>query len=60
MYDRFEQLNRETREYNNRNVDRFNTSTKSNYSKGYDWLSYYNNQTYKQNNNQYSNYYMNR
>ena len=49
----FEQLNRETREHNNRNVNRFNTSTpKNNASPA--WLNYYNNQTYKQNNNQYS------
>ena len=28
----FERLNRETREYNNKNVDRFNSSTKNNYN----------------------------
>ena len=29
--DKFERLNRETREFNNRNVDRFNPSTRPNY-----------------------------
>ena len=28
----FDKLNRETRDFNNRNVDRFNPSTRSNYS----------------------------
>lgn len=53
----FDKLNRETREFNNRNVDRFNPSTKSNYQ----YFDPYrlNNQTYKENNNQYSNYYNN-
>lgn len=55
MMDKFDRLNRETREYNNKNVDRFNNSTKSNYN----YFDPYrqNNQTYKQNNGQYSNYY---
>ena len=50
--DKFDRLNRETREYNNRNVDRFNTSTRSNYS----FFDPYrlNNQTYKSNNGEYS------
>lgn len=30
--DKFDRLNQETREYNNRNVSRFNPSTKSNYT----------------------------
>jgi hypothetical protein len=53
--DKFEQLNRETREFNNRNVDRYNPSTKGNYN----YFDPYrlNNETYKANNNQYSNYY---
>lgn len=53
--DKFERLNRETREYNNRNVDRFNPSTKGNYNH-FDPYKL-NNQTYKANNGQYSNYY---
>lgn len=50
--DKFEQLNRETREYNNSNVDRFNPSTKANYT----YFDPYrqNNQTFKANNGQYS------
>ena len=54
----FDKLNRETREYNNRNVDRFNTSTKSNYN----YFDPYrrNNETHKQNNGSYSNYYNNK
>lgn len=51
----FERLNRETREHNNKNVDRFNESTKENYN----YFDPYklNNQTYKQNNGQYSKHY---
>ena len=54
----FDRLNRETREYNNRNVDRFNPSTKSNYS----YFDPYrqNNITYRENNGEYSRYYSNR
>lgn len=37
--DMFERLNRETREFNNRNVDRFNPSTRSCYSTNYDFDS---------------------
>lgn len=48
----FDKLNRETREHNNRNVDRYNPSTKSNYA--YFDPNKLNNQTYKQNNGQYS------
>ena len=56
--DKFERLNYETREYNNRNVDRYNPSTKSNYN----YFDPYklNNQTYKNNNGSYSNYYSNK
>lgn len=56
--DKFERLNYETREYNNRNVDRYNPSTKSNYN----YFAPYklNNQTYKNNNGSYSNYYSNK
>lgn len=48
----FDRLNRETREYNNRNVDRFNPSTRGNYS--YFDPCGLNNQTYKHNNGEYS------
>lgn len=51
----FERLNRETREHNNSNVDRYNPSTKSNYNHFNPYKL--NNETYKQNNGQYSNYY---
>lgn len=54
----FDQLNRETREFNNRNVDRFNPSTKGNYT-CFD-LYRQNNQTYKANNGQHSSYYSNK
>ena len=49
----FDRLNRETREYkNNQPVNRdSNNSYKS--------INYYNNETYKANNGQYSNYYTN-
>ena len=50
--DKFELLNRETREYNNRNVNWYNPSTKSNYN--YFDPNKLNNQTYKQNNGTYS------
>lgn len=48
----FDRLNRETREYNAKNVNRFNPSTPSNKFSEY-WKNYYNNQTYKQNNGQF-------
>ena len=51
----FDKLNRETREYNNRNVDRYNPSTKSNYN--YFNPNKLNNETYKNNNGNHSNYY---
>lgn len=47
----FDRLNRETREFNNRNVDRFNPSTQSNYS--YFDPCKLNMETYKQNNGMY-------
>lgn len=51
--DLFDKLNRETREWNARNVDRYNPSNpKTNASES--WLNYYNNQTYKINNGEYS------
>lgn len=56
MSDLFDRLNRETREYNNTNVDRFNQSTKSNYNYFDPWRA--NNETYKRNNGIFSNYYL--
>ena len=52
---KFDRLNKETREYNSRNVDRFNESTRGNYN----YLNHYreNNKTYYNNNGQHSNYY---
>jgi hypothetical protein len=55
MQDLFDRLNKETREYNARKVDRFNTSTKGNYN--YFDTCRLNNETFKQNNGQYSNFY---
>lgn len=52
----FDRLNQQTREYNNTNFDRFNTSTPTNKISAY-WQNYYNNQTFKQNNGQYSTHY---
>lgn len=37
----FEKLNRETREFNHRNIDRFNPSTRGNYSASYNTDGYY-------------------
>lgn len=51
--DRFDRLNRETREWNARNVDRFNTATPK-YGTAEYWRNKWNNQTYKENNGQYS------
>ena len=51
----FDQLNRETREFKTRNVDRFNPSTQNNYSCfNPNKQNHLNNQTYKENNGQYS------
>ena len=52
----FDKLNRETREHNNRNVSRFNTSTPSYGTSAY-WQTYWNNQTYKANNGQFVKHY---
>ena len=52
----FDKLNRETREFNARNVDRFNPSTPKYGTSAY-WQNYWNNKTHKQNNGQYSNHY---
>lgn len=49
--DFFERLNRETRDYNNRNVDRFNDSTRGNYNRPN--LSQLNRETYYYNNGMY-------
>ena len=53
MDDRLKRLNRETQEFRNRNVDRFNTSCNKFGTSAY-WQNYCNNQTYKANNGQYS------
>lgn len=37
----FDRLNRETREWSHRNVDRFNPSTRSNYPTSYNSNGYY-------------------
>ncbi len=54
----FDKLNKETREYNSRVHEYYNYSIeqKQNPISAY-WLNYYNNQTYKQNNGQYSSHY---
>lgn len=54
----FDRLNRETRDFNNKNVNRFNENVK--YGSSEYWKNYWNNQTYKKNNGEYSNYYSNR
>lgn len=54
--DKFERLNMETREFNNRNVNRFSPSTPK-YGTSTYWQNYWNNQTYKNNNGQYSKHY---
>lgn len=51
----FERLNRETRDYNNgitRNIDP--TSSNAKYGTSEYWTNYWNNKTYKTNNNEYS------
>ena len=53
--DKFERLNRETRDWNNgisRSIDP--TASRTRYESAEYWQNYYNNQTYKQNNGQYS------
>lgn len=54
--DIFEKLNRETNDYNNKNVNRFNSSVNKYGTSDY-WQNHWNNQTYKQNNGQYSKHY---
>lgn len=54
--DKFERLNQETRNYNNSNFDRFNAAAPKYGTTAY-WQNYFNNQTYKQNNGQYSQHY---
>lgn len=55
--DKFELLNRETRDYkNNQPVNRFSQSASTYGTKEY-WLNYWNNQTYKKNNGEYSKHY---
>lgn len=50
---KFDIANRRTREFNSRNVDRFNPSTQGNYNGN--WRqNYCNQQTFYQNNGQYS------
>lgn len=49
----FDKLNRETHDYNCNNVNRFNPSTPK-YGTSEYWQNYFNNQTYKQNNGEYS------
>ena len=48
----FDRLNRQTREFNNKNVDRFNPSTRGNYNRTD--FNRLNNETYKANNGQYN------
>lgn len=52
--DKFERLNQETRDFNNKNVNRFNYSS---HDSSQSWIHYHNNQTFKQNNGQYSKHY---
>ncbi len=54
----FDKLNRQTRDYNNgisRNIDPIKGS---NYGTREYWQNYWNNQTYKTNNGQYSRHYL--
>ena len=56
--DYFDRLNRETREFNNKNVSYLNrSSSEIKYGSKEYWLNYYNNQTFKKNNGQYSKHY---
>lgn len=51
----FDKLNKATKDYNNgitRNIDPTSTHTKNSISEY--WINYWNNQTYKKNNGQYS------
>ena len=56
--DKFERLNQETRDWNNgitRNIDP--TASGPKYGTSAYWFNYWNNQTYKTNNGQYSKHY---
>lgn len=56
--DKFERLNKETRDWNNgisRNIDP--TPINAKYGTREYWISYWNNKTFKQNNGQYSKHY---
>ena len=55
MYNKFDELNRRTRDFNNSNVNKSNnrSATESKYY----WLTYSNRETYKKNNDRYSKYY---
>jgi len=52
----FDELNRQTRDFNSRNVDRFNRATPKYGCTAYG-LNYCNNQTFKTNNGQFSSHY---
>ena len=52
-----DKLNRETNEFNNRNVNRFNSSS-NRYGTPEYWRNYWNNQVYKEKNQRYSQHYM--
>ena len=51
--DIFDKLNRETNDFNNRNVNRYSASTPAYGTSDY-WRNYWNNRTYKTNNGAYS------
>ena len=55
----FDELNRQTREFNNRNMSRPITSADSapRYGTREYWQNYWNNQTYKGNNGEYARHY---
>lgn len=56
--DKFERLNRETREWNNSGRYRESTNTTDfGYTSLRDRINRFNNETYKYNNGQYNNYY---
>lgn len=54
--DKFDRLNRQTREYNAYNVDRFNRSAPA-YGITEYWLNLHNNAVYRENNGENSNFY---
>lgn len=55
MYNKFDELNRRTRDFNNKNVSREN-QIKGSKTTDYYWNNR-NNETYKKNNGMYSKYY---